>query len=101
MITMKLVIRDRKYPKNTKEVNKKIPVSSEEKKRAIIILFCTYFVYYLIGYKLKTDILNAITFRKYGTTISFIGIALLLITYALVEKIIYVIRMKINKRKNL
>lgn len=96
MITMYLVVRDRKYPKSTK----KIPVSSEVKRRAIIILFCTYFVYYLIGYLFKTDILNAITFRKDGASISFIGIALLLITYVLVEKIIDAIRKKIDKRKN-
>ncbi len=100
MVTMYLVVRDRKYSKITREVNGKDPVSSEDKKLAIIILLCTYFVYYFIGYLLKTDILNAFTFRKNGVSISFIGIFLLIITSLLVRKIINIIREKISKRKN-
>lgn len=92
MITMYLVVRDRKYPKISKEVNKIIAVSSEDKKLAIIILLCTYFVYYLIGYLFKTDMLNAFTLRKSGFSISFIGIPLLIVTSVLVGKIIDVIR---------
>ncbi len=64
MVTMYLVVRDRKCPKITKEVNIKGLDSSKDKKLAIIILLCTYFAYYFIGYLLKTDILNAFTFRK-------------------------------------
>lgn len=100
MITMYLVVRDRKYPKISKEVNKKIAVSSKDKKLAIIILISTYYIYYLIGYLLKTDMLNAFTLRKSGVSISFIGILLLLITSVLVGKIIDVIRKKMDKRKN-
>jgi hypothetical protein len=64
----------------------------KDKILAILIVLGTYFVYYFIGYLFNTDVLNAVTFRKNGMTISFIGIFILFATPFFVIYIIQVIR---------
>lgn len=100
MMTIVLLVRDRKYPKATKTGSKSIPVSPKDMKLAIIIVLCTYLAYYFIGYLLKTDALNAFTLHRNGISISFIGIFLLLVTSLLVGYIIDVIRKSADKKKN-
>jgi hypothetical protein len=74
--------------------------NSKDMILAFLTLIGTYFVYYYIGYLLNTDVLNAVTYRKDGMTISFIGFFLLFITSVFVFYIIEVIRKYIDKRKN-
>jgi uncharacterized membrane protein YraQ (UPF0718 family) len=68
----------------------------KDKILAILMVLGTYFVYYFL---FNTDVLNAVTFRKNGMTISFIGIFILFATPFFVIYIIQVIRKYIDKRK--
>ncbi|NLK96293.1 MAG: hypothetical protein GX275_14080 [Clostridiales bacterium] len=55
-------------------------INSGNKKIILLIVLGTMFIYYIIGYFLNTDILNAFTFRKNGISFSIIGLILLIIT---------------------
>lgn len=55
-------------------------INSGNKKIGLLIVLGTMLMYYIIGYFLNTDILNAITFRKDGVTFSIIGFILLPVT---------------------
>lgn len=83
----------RKYPKPLKEGKKNISNSFDDKKRMIIIVLCTYFIYRLISYLFNIDIISAFTTHKNGGNVSFIGISILIVTSLLIEK-------NIDKRKN-
>jgi hypothetical protein len=65
----------------------------------VLTFLGTYFFYYYIDYLFNTDVLNVVTIRKNGTTISFIGFFLFLITSVFVLYIIEIIRKYIEKRK--
>jgi uncharacterized membrane protein (DUF485 family) len=61
---------------------------SKDKKitiQMIVVMLSVYFSYYIIGYLLDTDMLNAITPRKGEVTFSFIGFVLLFVTTILVK----------------
>lgn len=76
------------------------PINPLNKKMVFIILITVYFIYFIIGLIFKTDILNAVTFRRNGMSISFIGILLLIFTTLLIGYIIEIIMKKISKTKN-
>lgn len=73
---------------------------TKDKKLSLIIVLGVFVAYYVIGYIFKTDILNAITFRRHGFSISFVGIFLLLTTTILIAYIVEAARKYIEKRKN-
>jgi hypothetical protein len=54
--------------------------NSKDKLLAILIVLGIYFVYYVIGYLFNTEVLNAVTVRKHGMSISFVGIFMLFAT---------------------
>lgn len=56
----------------------------------IIFIMLTMLLYYIIGYIVKTDILNAITLRKSG--VSFIGVILLFVTSMMITYIVEFIK---------
>jgi len=58
---MFLLVKDRKNSKKNTTDNKDIIISKKDKKIALIIVLSTMFIYYIIGYIFKTDILNPIT----------------------------------------
>lgn len=99
MITIYLVVRDRKHPNITRDVNEKILVNSKADKLTIIIGICTCVMYSIIGYCLKTDMLIPVTVHKNGGSISFVGIILWVVT-TLVIRFIIEIGKKIYKRKS-
>jgi hypothetical protein len=66
----------------------------------VLIFLGIYFFYYYIDHLFNTDVLNFITIRKDGTTFSFIGFFLFLITSVFVLYMIEVIRKYIDNRKN-
>lgn len=92
IITMYLVVRDRKHPKITKEVTKKAMINSKTDKLTIIVGICTYVIYNIIGCLLKTDILIPVTVRKSGGSISFVGIILWVVTTLLIRFIIKIMK---------
>jgi hypothetical protein len=75
------------------------PINPLNKKMVFIILITVYFIYFIIGLIFKTDILNAVTFRRNGMSISFIGILLLIFTTLLIGYIIEIIGKRIGKTK--
>jgi len=93
IMTTVLLLNFRKYPKTLKEGRKNISNNFNDKKRMIIIVLCTYFVYRLISYLFNIDIISAFTSHKNISNISFIGIFILIATSLLIEK-------DIDKRKN-
>lgn len=97
MLTMFLVIKDKRNSYKNKDSNKNKAVNPIDKKIALLIVLCTMFMYYIIGYLFKTDILNAITFRKNGVSYSFIGVILLIVTTLIIGYVIE--KIKINKER--
>lgn len=94
ILTMFLIVRDRRNSIKNKDINERIVVNAKDKKLAFIIVLCTMLIYYIIGYIFKTDIFNAITLRKNGVSFSFIGMILLFITSLLIGYIVDIIRKK-------
>ena len=52
-------------------------LDSKVKKITIVTLLLSYSILYLIGYGFRTDMLNAITIRPNGMSISLVGVVLL------------------------
>ena len=88
MFTLFLVVKDKSNSYKNKDYNKNKAVNPIDKKIALLIVLCTMFMYYIIGYLFKTDILNAITFRKNGVSYSFIGVILLFVTTLIIGYVI-------------
>ena len=85
----------KEYSEIVKESNKNISINSEDTKQIILIMACINFVCHIIDYIFKTDMISAVTFHENGgTTISFIGIFILLATYLLIIATII-----LNKKK--
>lgn len=98
LVTMFLLVRDKRYLKKNKADNEKILITFKDKKIAILIILCTMLIYYIIGCIFKTDIFNVITVRKNGASVSFIGIILVLITSMMIGFMIDAIRKKREKK---
>lgn len=81
----------RKSTKN-RDIIKYIVNNPKDTRISISIVLCTIFAYYVLGYILKTDILNAVTIRKNGVSFSFIGIFLLIITSSIIGYIFNIIK---------
>ena len=97
--TMYLIVRDKRNSLRSKSGKESEQVALKDKKIALLIIVSTMLLYYVIGYFLKTDMLNAITPRRNGVTFSFIGVALLLITSLAISYIVEKFR-KNKKDKN-
>ena len=97
IITMFLLVKDKKYYKKNKDDNENVSINSKDKKIAFLIVIGTMLFYYIIGYIFKTDILNAITLRKNGVTFSFLGVFLLFITSILTSFLVEPIKKNRNK----
>jgi len=100
MLTVSLIVRDKRNSKKNKEVNEIIAVNPRDKKIALLIVLCTMLIYYFIGYIFNTDIVNAIALRKNGVSFSFIGMILLLITSLFIGYIIDIIRKHSERNQN-
>lgn len=94
ILTMFLIVRDRRNSIKNKDANKRIAVNPRDKKIALLIVLCTMLIYYIIGYIFKADIFNVITLRKNGVSFSFIGMILLFITSLSIGYIVDIIRRK-------
>lgn len=91
IMIMGFLVKAKMHLKMTKEGNKNTFVNPRDKKLVIVIVLSIYILYYLIGWLLKTDMLNPVTIRTNGATFSFVGIILLTITSLLVGYIIDVL----------
>jgi Na+/H+-translocating membrane pyrophosphatase len=89
------IIKEKKHYKKHIDNNEKN--LTNDKRIGILIILSIIFIYYIIGYIFKTDILNVITLRKNGISISFVGIILVFITSVLV---IFIINFTNNTKKN-
>jgi len=78
ILTTIVSLNFRKYPKTLKKGRKNISNNFNDKKRMIIIVLCTYFMYRLISYLFNIDFISAFTSNKNSSSVSFIGIFILM-----------------------
>ncbi|VYU32817.1 hypothetical protein [Clostridium tertium] len=90
-----MIVKDNKLVNKRKEESKN-NITKKDKRSAYIIILSTIIGYYILSYLLDLDILNFITFRKNGSTFSFIGLILLIVTSLIISFIYENIKRKIQ-----
>ena len=94
-----MIVKDNKLVNKRKEESKN-NITKKDKRSAYIIILSTIIGYYILSYLLDLDILNFITFRKNGSTFSFIGLILLIVTSLIISFIYENIKRKIQYIKD-